>query len=308
MTVAEPTLPSWREGPTREAVLGFLAAADGLPVSERVAAFDNDGTLWCEKPTYVQYDFFEDALRQALSVDPDIGRQPEYAAVLDGDAAAMATLGLPRIALALADLFTGLEPEAFTARVREFMARARHRTLGRPFGTTVYQPMLELLKELRRHRFTIFLVSGGGTEFVRAISSDLYAVAPEAVVGTLVDYEFSRRKDGRPVLRRTGGVQGPANEGPAKVNHIQSHLGRRPILGVGNSGGDREMLEWACAGDGPGLALLVDHDDDEREFRYVSEAGTFTESEPITAVAARLGWTVISMARDWSTIFPHAVG
>ena len=108
------------------------------------------------------------------------------------------------------------------------------------------------------------------------------------------------------MLRRTAGEQGPANEGPAKVNHIQSHLGRRPILGVGNSGGDREMLEWACAGDGPGLALLVDHDDDEREFRYVSEAGTFAETEPINTVAARLGWTVISMARDWSTVFRPA--
>ncbi len=306
MTVPEPALPSWREGPTREAVLGFLTAADGLPVIERVAAFDNDGTLWCEKPTYVQYDFFEDALRQADAADPDVRQQPEYAAVIDGDAAAMAALGLPRIALALANLFTGLDPEAFTARVQAFMVRARHRTLDRPFSATVYQPMLELLDELRRHQFTIFLVSGGGTEFVRAISNDLYAIAPEAVVGTLVDYEFSRREDGRPVLRRTAGVQGLANEGPAKVNHIQAHLGRRPILGVGNSGGDREMLEWACAGDGPGLALLVDHDDDEREFRYVSEAGTFAETEPITSVAARLGWTVISMARDWSTVFPSA--
>ncbi len=303
MTATEPTLPSWREGATRDALLGFLAAADDLPVTERVAAFDNDGTLWCEKPTYVQYDFFEDALRQAVLVDPDIARQAEYAAVLDGDAAAMDALGLPRIALALADLFTGLEPDAFTARVQEFMGRARHRTLGHSFGATAYQPMLELLDELRRHRFTIFLVSGGGTEFVRAISDDLYGVAPEAVVGTLVDYEFSRGDDGRPVLRRTSDVQGPANEGPAKVNHIQAHLGRRPILAAGNSGGDREMLEWACAGDGPGLALLVDHDDDEREFRYLSEAGTFTEAEPITTVAARLGWTVISMARDWATVF-----
>jgi phosphoglycolate phosphatase-like HAD superfamily hydrolase len=306
MTSPPPTLPSWREGPTRDSVLGFLAAADELPVTDRVAAFDNDGTLWCEKPTYPQYDFFEDALQQAEATDPGIRQQPEYAAVLNGDAAAMAALGLPRIAMALADLFTGLEPEAFTARVHEFMGRARHRTFGRPFGATVYQPMLELLDELRRHRFTIFLVSGGGTEFVRAISHDLYAVAPEAVVGTLVDYEFSRGDDGRPVLRRTAGLQGPANEGPAKVAHIQAHLGRRPILGVGNSGGDREMLEWACAGAGPGLALLVDHDDDEREFRYASEAGTFVEAEPITTVAARLGWTVISMARDWSMVFPPA--
>ena len=133
----------------------------------------------------------------------------------------------------------------------------------------------------------------------------LYGVPPNAVVGTLVDYEFARGEDGHPRLLRTATVQGRLNEGEAKVANIWSHLGRRPILGVGNSGGDREMLEWACAGTEPCLALLVDHDDAEREFAYVSKAETFAEPEPITAVADRLGWTVISMAGDWSTIFPE---
>ena len=226
--------------------------------------------------------------------------------MLDGDAGRdRRELGLPRIALALADLFAGMEPEEFTARVREFMGRARHRTLGPPVpGAPSTNRCSSCWTSCADAEFTIFIVSGGGTEFVRAISDDLYGVAPEAVVGTLVEYEFSRRDDGRPVLRRTAGVHGPANEGPAKVAHIQAQLGRRPILAVGNSGGDREMLEWACAGDGPGLALLIDHDDDEREFRYVSTAETFAETEPITAVGARLGWTVVSMARDWATVFP----
>jgi hypothetical protein len=163
--------------------------------------------------------------------------------------------------------------------------------------------MLELLEELRRRDFTVCLVSGGGTEFVRAISEDLYGVPPHAVVGTLIEYEFGR-EDGVPVLRRTARAQGHANEGAEKVANMQTQLGRRPILGVGNSGGDRELLEWACAGDGPGLALLVDHDDAEREFQYVSKAESFTESESITDVARRLGWAVVSMARDWATIFP----
>jgi hypothetical protein len=164
--------------------------------------------------------------------------------------------------------------------------------------------MLELIAELRRRDFSIALVTGGGTEFVRAISDDLYGIPPHAVVGTLITYEFLRDSDDRPTLRRTSAIQGSANEGPTKVTNIQTQLGRRPIMVAGNSGGDREMLEWAQAADGPSLALLVVHDDAEREFQYVSTAETFSEPEPITAVGARLGWTVVSMANDWQTIFP----
>jgi phosphoserine phosphatase len=297
-------LPSWRPGRTRDAVVAFLDAAEALPVEARVAAFDNDGTLWCEKPTYVQFDFFEDALRRRAEEDPTLRERPELAAVLDLDMATIGELGMERVALALAELFAGIGPEAFAAEVREFIARARHRKLGVPIPATRYQPMLELLDELRRRDFTVYLVSGGGTEFLRAISADLYRVPPETVVGTQIRYELVRRADGRPALLRTGGVIGGANEGAAKVANIQSQLGRRPILAAGNSAGDREMLEWALAGDGPGLALLVDHDDREREFAYQSVSGTLKEHEPITQVAGRLGWTVISMARDWSTVFP----
>jgi phosphoserine phosphatase len=297
-------LPSWRPGATRDALVAFLDAAEAVPVPLRVATFDNDGTLWCERPTYPQFDFFADELASAASADPSLKDRPEFAAVLAGDAAKMAEIGLPRVALALASLFAGMEPEDFTKKVQDFMGRARHRALGIPLRHAVYQPMLELLDELRRRSFSVFIVSGGGTEFVRAISEDLYAVPPEGVVGTLVAYEFSRDDDGRPVLRRTADIGSSANEGPAKVTHIQTQLGRRPLLAGGNSGGDREMMEWACAGPGPSLALLVDHDDEEREFRYVSAAGTFEETEPITTVAQRLGWTVVSMERDWATVFP----
>src|SRR4249919_335054 len=152
------------------------------------------------------------------------------------------------------------------------MARATHRTLHRPARTIVYQPMLELIEELRRRAVTISIVTGGGTEFVRAISDDLYGVPPEAVVGTLIKYQLLRDADGRPTLSRTARIDGDANEGATKVTNIQTQLGRRPVLAGGNSGGDREMLEWACTGDGAGLALLIDHDDTEREFRYVSTA------------------------------------
>src|SRR3954451_17835606 len=168
--------------------------------------------------------------------------------------------------------------------------------------------MTELIDELRRREVAVTIVSGGGTEFVRAISQQLYGVPPEAVVGTLIDYEYGRGDDGAPRLRRTGRPEGAANEGAVRVSNIQRQLGRRPLLASGNSGGDREMLEWAAAGDGPTLALLVNHDDVEREVAYASTAETFVDPEPITAVGARLGWTVVSMAADWQVVFGRQLG
>ena len=273
-----------------------------MPLAQRVACLDNDGTLWCEKPTYVQFDFFVDVLKTAVGKDPSLAQRPEFAALLSGDSAAIGEIGLERIAFALASLCAGISPEAFTALVHDFMGRAVHATLGRPLRTNVYRPMQELLAALRELDFTIAVVTGGGTEFVRGISQDLYGVPPERVVGTLVEYDYSDEGD-RPVLLRSTRILGGANEGAVKVNNIQTQLGRRPILAVGNSGGDRQMLEWAATGEGPTLALLVNHDDAEREFSYVSSAETFAESEEITDVGARLGWTVISMANDWETVF-----
>lgn len=303
MTDTSALLPSWRAGTTRDALIAFLDAAEQLPIDQRVAAFDNDGTLWCEKPTYAQFDFFVGELATRAAADPSLGDRPEFAAVLAGDHSAIGRLGVPRVALALTELFAGISPDEFTRKARAFMDDAQHRTLGIPLRAAVYQPMIELLDELRLRRFSVFIVSGGGNEFVRAISHDLYRVPPEAVVGTQITYEFTRRADGRPILLRTAKLDGDANEGAAKVHRIQAQLGRRPIFAAGNSAGDREMMEWACAGDGPGLALLIDHDDADREFQYISVAATFDETEPITVVAKRLGWVVASMADDWHTVF-----
>ncbi|MDZ5623033.1 HAD family hydrolase [Nocardioides sp. HM23] len=295
-------LPSWRPGATRDAVLGFLDAVLDVPEEDRIACFDNDGTLWCERPNYVQYDFFIDALK-VRAAETDVTGVPEFAALLNHDAAAVGELGLERIALALTSLFEGIPAEEFRDRVRDFMARSQHPTLARPPGDLVYQPMIELIDELRRRDVAVTIVTGGGTEFVRAISHQLYGVPPEAVVGTLIDYEYSRDDNGAPRLRRTGSLDGAANEGTVKVSNIQRQLGRRPLLAAGNSGGDREMLEWAAAGDGPTLALLVDHDDGDREFSYASKAASFEEAEPVRDVGIRLGWTVVSMASDWATVF-----
>ena len=303
-TPSEAILPSWRSGPTRDALLAFLDAAELVAVSDRVAYFDNDGTLWCERPTYVQYDFFVDELRRRAAVDPAVAERPEFAAVLSGDSARIAELGLPRIAIALADLFAGLTPAEFTGRVRDFAGRMRHPVLGHSLANLRYVPMLELIDELRRREFTVGIVTGGGADFLRAISTELYEVAPELVIGTLIEHELGQTATGAPELRRTTRLIGGANEGPAKVTNIQTQLGRRPLLAAGNSAGDADMLDWALAGPGPGLALLVDHDDAAREFAYASESATLTESESITALAARRGWTVASMAADWESVFP----
>jgi phosphoserine phosphatase len=302
--MTDARLPSWRPGPTRDALLDFLDGARDVPVEDRVAYFDNDGTLWAERPGYVQLDFFVDELRRRVATDPTIADRPEFDAVLRADPVAMGEVGMLNIAVALGGLFDGATPAEFAAVVDDFIERYRHPELDVPAAGLVYQPMLELLDELRALQFTIGIVTGGGTEFVRRLSESLYGVPAELVVGTLIGYEFGRDDTGQPVLHRTVSLMGAANEGAAKVANIQTQLGRPPILAGGNSGGDREMLEWACAGPHPGMALLIDHDDPEREFAYRGVAQTFEELESITDVAARLGWTTVSMARDWSTVFP----
>lgn len=296
-------LPSWRPGPTRDALLAFLDDVGDVPVDERVAYLDNDGTMWCEKPGYVQLDFFVNALLQRTEKDPTLADRPEFAAVLSGDMAAIGEIGLAKVAGALAALFDGETPEEFGAAVDDFLSRYRHRTLDVPASGIIYKPMLELLDALRAYDFTVGIVTGGGTEFVRRVSKRWYGVEPGMVVGTLIGYRFDRDDAGHPVVRRTAAQTGSANEGGAKVEHIHSQIGRAPILAVGNSGGDREMLEWAQASPHGGMAILVNHDDDEREFAYESTAVTFEDAEPITEIAHRLGWLVISMKQDWETVF-----
>lgn len=295
-------LPSWRDGATRSAMLSFLDATDDIAPENRLAVYDNDGTLWCEKPRYTQLDFFAWQLQQSVQQRPELRDVPEFGALLSGDSATIAGFGMDRVAGALLGLFKGVEPEAFEASVRAFFAETRHPDCGLRYDQMVYQPMLELMAELESRGFTNCIVSGGGTEFVRAISERVYGVPQERVVGTLVTYEFERR-NGRAVLLRTTGIQGGANEGAAKIENIQVALGRRPALAAGNSPGDAEMLEYTSTGDGPRLAILVNHDDADREYAYESEAGTFVAEERVTDTAQRLGWTQISMRDDWVAVF-----
>ncbi len=299
MTTDPELLPSWRPGATRDAVVGFLDAARDVPVDARVAMVDNDGTLWCEKPAYPQLAFLLGELDRAVADDPGLADVPEYRALVDQDRAAQAELGLERIAVALVELCAGIEPEEFTARVRDFVATAAPPTLPRRLPDLRYAPMLELLDELRRRDFDIAIVTGGGTEFVRAISRDFYGVEPERVVGSRVGYRFARDDDDRPRLVRTGDIDGLVNEGEAKVVHIQRALGRRPILAAGNSPGDTEMLEYALASEWPSLALLVDHDDEDREYAYRGEAGSAGLERRLDPSVA----TVVSMRDDWARVF-----
>jgi phosphoserine phosphatase len=301
--VNRTVLPSWRPGSTRTAIVDFLAAVADVAPEERVAMFDNDGTLWCERPTYPQFDFFVDRLVAAIGERPELAERAEYAAVLSGDPAAIDVLGLRRVGSALLELFEGQVPADYDGLVRAFFSRAQHRTLGRPLASAVYQPMLELLDALRECGVDTFIVSGGGVEFVRAISASLYGVPADRVVGTAIRYRYERHGD-TPTLRRTAALDGEPNEGPAKIEALQRHIGRRPILAVGNSLGDRELLEYAQTSH-PSLALLVNHDDADREFAYVSEASTIPDDEPITDIGRRQGWVVVSMRNDWSTVFPH---
>jgi len=295
-------LPSWNPGEALTAIEAFLAASSSIDPHKRVAVFDNDGTLWCEKPLYPQLAFFVHELAGMAKADPALNERVEYAALLKGDFAAVESIGVPQVAQALAELFIGFSAEEFAARSQQFIRAGVNPLLKRPFAECIYLPMLELLEALRAHGFATFVVTGGGTEFVRGVSHELYGVPPEGVVGTLISYEYSDI-DGAPVLRRTGQMSGTANEGAEKVVHIQQHLGRRPCFAAGNSAGDADMINWAISGDGPSLGILIDHDDAEREAAYASVAGTFETSEPIVDVGLRSGWTVVSMAHDWSTVF-----
>jgi phosphoglycolate phosphatase-like HAD superfamily hydrolase len=297
-------LPSWNDGPTRTALLSFVDAADALPIEERVAVFDNDGTLWCEKPNYPQLLFMLDELGRAATADPTLASREEYRALIDRDVDAQAAIGLERIAFALLELCAGIGPEEFNDRVVAFFEQHRHPDRGVAYIDMRYQPMLELLDELRAHHFDVFIVTGGGAEFVRAISRSFYLVSPDAVVGSLVGYDFVRDEAGRPTMLRTTDLFGEVNEGAPKVTNIQLQLGRRPIFAAGNSPGDAEMLEYAVAVSGPSMALLVEHDDAEREYAYEGRAGSFETEGSFSDDAAQLGITVTSMRRDWATVFP----
>jgi phosphoserine phosphatase len=273
------SLPSWNDRAARKAILAFVERAEAeIAPADRVAVFDNDGTLWCEKPAYIQ----ELYIRARLAARPELAELPTIQAVLEVDA--------------------GKTTEEFDELARAWVDGFEHPRFKVPVQQLTYQPMQELLELVRAHGFRVFVVTGGGVEFVRAVGEELYGVPPDDVVGSAVQVSFERR-DGNVVLVRQAAMLGSPNEGSPKAVNIQTHIGRRPILAVGNSAGDREMLEYAHTGPLPSLCVVVDHDDAEREYAYSGAAVTNPDAEPILATAERFGWTVVSMRRDWNRVF-----
>ncbi len=295
-------MDSWADGPTKATIVDFVGrATDEVAPEERVAVFDNDGTLWVEKPAYVQLDFLVRRLCEQAAADPSLKDNPPYRAAASGD---LSWFGdavtkhyngddseLKLLAGALFSAYQGLPVEEHAVRVSAFFDEASHPTLGRPYTACGYQPMVELLRYLEANGFTNYIASGGGRDFMRRVTDRMYGIPPERVIGTSVGLDFA---DGHLVTTNRPEF---LDDGPVKPVRIWGRVGRRPILAAGNSNGDIEMLQYATAGTGPSMALLVRHDDAEREFDYVAGAERSLE------LADEKGWTVASMRNDWTTVF-----
>ena len=298
--VGDP-LPSWRDTAARAAIVEFVAAAAALPPAERVAAFDNDGTLWCEQPIPVQAAFLFRRLAEQAAADPSLVERQPWKAVVGNDRAWLSAAmtehyegddsKLNQMAGGLLGAYEGVTIEEFEAVSAAFLREARHPTLGRPYAGVAFAPMVELLRYLEGHGFTCYIATGGGRDFLRAGSQEIYGIPPEQVIGSSVALEY---RDGRIVHGSTVDV---FDDGPAKPVRIWSRTGRRPLFAGGNANGDVPMLRWAAAGEPPGLALLVRHDDAEREFAYTAGA------DAALGEAAERGWTVVSVRDDWSRVF-----
>ncbi|MEW6250456.1 MAG: HAD family hydrolase [Planctomycetota bacterium] len=303
---ADP-LPSWNDGAAKQAIIDFVAqvtkeaSPDFVPPAERIAVFDNDGTLWCEQPAYFQLLFALDRVKALAPQQPEWKNQEPFASLLKGDVQAALAGGQRAILEIVMATHAGMTTAEFEQIVKDWLATAKHPRFNRPYTECVYQPMLELLAYLRANGFKTFIVSGGGTEFMRPWAEKIYGVPPEQVVGSRIRTKYDRR-DGKPVLVRLPELNF-IDDKTGKPIGIHEHIGRRPIAAFGNSDGDREMLEWTQAGDGARLMLLVHHDDAGREYAYgaASKIGTF--SAALMAEAQKSGWTVVSMKRDWQRVF-----
>jgi phosphoserine phosphatase len=302
-------LPSWNPGPSRQAIVAFVERVSRpgsphfVPPAERIAAFDNDGTLWSEKPVYGQLLFAIDRVRALAPQHPEWSRQQPFASLLRGDAAPLLAGGARALLEVIQATHAGMTSEEFARTVSDWIATARHPGSGRPYTEMVYQPMLELLAYLRAHGFRTFVVSGGGVEFLRPWVERIYGIPPDQVIGSAVRTRLERRPEG-PVLVRLPELT-VLNDGDAKPVSLHERLGRRPLAAFGNSDGDLAMLEWTTAGPGPRFALLVHHTDGEREWAY-DRASPVGRLDRALAVARARGWTVVDMERDWRRIHPPA--
>jgi phosphoserine phosphatase len=300
-------LPSWNEGRSKSAIREFVAAVttEGtpgyIPPQERIAVFDNDGTLWSEQPFYFQGLFVFDRVHALAPGHPEWKDTQPFKAVIENDMKTLAAEGLHGLLELVMATHAGMTTEEFERTVKDWLATARHPKFNRAYTDLVFQPMLELLAFLRNNEFKTFIVSGGGIEFVRTFSDERYGIPPEQVVGSSISTRFEVR-DGRPVLVRESKLEF-INDHEGKPVGINKFIGRCPIAAFGNSDGDLQMLEWVTAGTGPRFGLIIHHDDAGREFAYdrASAAGRLDRG---LIEAPRRGWTVVRMARDWRVIYP----
>jgi phosphoserine phosphatase len=307
MAKAADSLVSWNEGPTKAAIVDFVTkvtdkgSADFVPEPQRIATFDNDGTLWSEQPAYFQLLFAIDRVKALAPRHPEWKTQQPFKEVLEGDMQALAAAGEKGLLQLVMATHAGMTTAEFEMIVKEWIATAKHPTTKRPYTEMVYQPMLELLDYLRANGFKTFIVSGGGIEFMRPWVEEVYGIPPEQVVGSSIKTKFEI-KDGKPVLTRLAEVHF-IDDKEGKPVGINEHIGRRPIAAFGNSDGDLQMLQWTTAGEGPRFALYVHHTDAEREWAYDCKSH-FGKLDKGLDEAKTKGWTVVDMKRDWKLIHP----
>jgi phosphoglycolate phosphatase-like HAD superfamily hydrolase len=303
---APDPLGSWAQQAAKARVLAFVKAVttEGSPEfvspSERIAVFDNDGTLWAEQPAYFQLLFAMDRVRQLSAKHPEWKTLEPFASVLRGDFKSVARGGEKALLQLVMATHAGMTTETFERTVQDWITTARHPTSGRPYTEMVYQPMLELLAHLKSNGFKVFIVSGGGVEFMRPWVERVYGIPPEQVIGSSIRTKFEMR-NGKPVLVRLPEIAFIDDKAGKPVG-IHQHIGRRPLLAAGNSDGDLQMLQWTVAGPGPRLALLVHHTDGEREWAYDRRSAVGKLDQALDEAGTR-GWTVVDMKRDWNRIF-----
>ncbi len=304
---AQDALPSWNDTAPKKAIIAFVeritkeGSPDFVPAPERIATFDNDGTLWAEKPVPFELLFAFDQVKALAPLHPEWKTQEPFASLLKGDMRAVAASGEKGIVQIMTVTHTGMTTEEFTHTVQDWITTARHPLTGRLYTGMVYQPMVELLAYLRANGFKNFVVSGGGVEFMRPWTERVYGIPPEQVVGSSGKLKFEMRGD-EPVLLKLPEVE-LIDDKEGKPVGIQSRIGRRPIAAFGNSDGDLRMLEWTMAGPGARFALFVHHDDANREYAY-DRADKMQQFNKGWDEAVAKGWTVVSMKSDWKAIFP----
>ena len=302
-------LPSWNDGATKTAITEFVARvttqgnADFVPPSDRIAVFDNDGTLWCEQPEYFQALFAFDRVKAMAPQHPEWRETEPFKSFLAGDKEALSALGEKALITLVEAAHSGMTTDEFAKSVADWLAQARHPRFNRPFNELVYQPMLELLAYLRTNGFKTFIVSGGGVEFMRVWADKAYGIPPEQVVGSSGVVKFEIGADGKPELLKLPKVEF-VDDGPGKPVGINRFIGRRPIFAFGNSDGDWQMLQWTSAGSGARFGGIVHHTDAEREYAYDRQS-MVGKLDKAWDDARQRGWTVVDMKQDWKTVFPE---